>query len=148
MAKARQLGTLLKIGDGATPTEAFTTVAQLTRVGSPRWTNEVISFVDHSAAGRYKEKLTTWLDAGTVEVTGFWDPNDATHDDTTGILESALDGAVRNFQVYFPQFSPTIEFEFAAVVREFGPEPAEAEGGVITFTASLEISGSVTITSA
>jgi predicted secreted protein len=131
-------GTLLKIGDGATPTEAFTTIAEVRDISGPGFTLDTEEVTNHSTTGGYKEYIATLKDGGEVT----FDLNffqHATHDDLWDDFEARTR---RNFQIVFPITSGDDTLTFAAFVTNIGHEaPVQ---GVLTRSVTLRVTGAGT----
>ncbi len=96
------LGTLLKIGDGATP-EVFTTIAEVKDITGPGLTREFAEFTNQSSAGGYREYKPTFKNSGDVTFKCNFLPDDATQGfSTTGMLKDYEDGTLRNFELVYP----------------------------------------------
>lgn len=133
-------GVQLKRGDGATPTEVFTLVAEIQNFNGPTEAAKQIdvSTLD-STAHEYIGGLT---DGGEVQISGNFVGSNAQQQ---GLRADMLARTRRNFKLLLTDdnSSPTTA-AFAAVVTSFS-----IKGGVdkqIEFSASLKISGLVTWT--
>jgi predicted secreted protein len=130
-------GTLLQIGDGATPTEAFTTIVgcgDLTGPGTTRDTQDVTS---HTSTGGYREFITTLRDGGEVSCDIYW-----VFDASQTLLEDAFDSnASVNFQIVFTDAGNTT-YGFAGLVTDLSfSAPVE---GALTRSLTLKVTGPVT----
>lgn len=92
-------GTLLQRGDGATPTEGFTTVAELQSIEVPAVQTDTIDMTHHTSPGAYREYLLGLRDGGEVTLEGNYIPRNATQNASTGILADNLSGVVRHFRL-------------------------------------------------
>lgn len=136
------LGTLLKIGDGATPTEVFTTISEVTDLGGPSLTLETIDVTSHDSSSGWREFIGGLLDGGEVSFTINYVPTHATHDATTGVLADMKNRVVRNFELVFPD-SGTTTWSFSALVTGF--EPGEPVDTQLTADVTLKVSGEPTL---
>lgn len=109
-------GTLLKIGDGAGP-EVFTTLAEVKSIEGPGMETEVIDVTTHSsaAAGAFREKLATLIDAGEVTFDLNFVPGDTQH---IALRADQLARTKRNFELWYPG-SVSADIEFQAIVTSF-----------------------------
>ncbi|MFO7537618.1 MAG: phage tail tube protein [Chloroflexota bacterium] len=129
-------GTFLKIGDGA-GTEVFTTIAEVRDIKGPNITLNTADVTNHDSQG-WKEIIGTIIDAGEVTFGINFQPTEATHDDSTGLLSDLLGRVKRNFQLVFPD---TTTWTFTALVTNFNPdEPVQNE---LTADVTLELTGSL-----
>lgn len=135
-------GTLVKIGDGATPTENFTTIAELRKVGGPKLKLETIDVTVHNTTEPWRQFIGGLLDGGEVSLDLNFIPTDGTHDPSTGLLSDMINRVQRNFQIVFPD-DDTTTWEFTALVTGFdmNSEPA----GVLMATVTLKLTGSPTL---
>lgn len=110
-------GTLLKMGDGASP-EVFNTIAEVTNVDPPKLSAKMLDTTNHSSTGGWEEKLPGILSGGQVSFDINYIPTDSTHGATTGLLKALKDRLLKNFKVVFPD-SPATTWTFAGYVSEF-----------------------------
>jgi predicted secreted protein len=129
-------GTLLKVGDGATPTEVFTTIAKIKDIGGPTFNRGT-----HDAS----TQTTDWGEivpglkmGGQVTFDINLIPTEGTHDENTGLLKDFIDGTKRNFQLVFPDTGNTT-WQFAAYVLNY--EPDAPVDGLLTASLTVEITG-------
>ena len=135
-------GTLLKIGDGASPTEAFTTITEVTEIGGPDLTMDTVDGTHHGSTAGWEEVIPTILRSGTVPFTIQYDPTDSTHDASSGLLKDMEDQTLRNFQLVFPDGSSTT-WSFSAYVVGF--TPGAPHDDKLTAECELKISGQPTL---
>lgn len=131
-------GTLLKIGDGATP-ETFATIAEVGDMEIPEIELNTEDATSHDSGG-WEESIGTTLNGGEPSFEINWIPSHPTHDDTTGLLYSILHRQRRNFQLVLPD--GVNGFAFAALVTGFKPKQPVA--GKLSAEIKLKISGAVT----
>lgn len=135
-------GTLLKIGDGGSPSESFTTIAEVTDIGGPELALEIAEVTSHSSSGGWKEKIGALLDGGQVGFSINYIPTDSTHNNTAGLIKDMRTRTVRNFQLVFTDSGNTT-WSFAALVVGFSP--AEPIDNALTAECTLEITGAPTL---
>lgn len=92
------IGTLLKMGDGASP-EVFTAVANVVTLSVPQTAGEVDATHLASTSG-FREYKQGFKDA-TVSGTLHFDPDNTTHDDSSGIMAAFVNGTSKNFKLDF-----------------------------------------------
>lgn len=130
-------GTTIGRGDGASP-EVFTTIPQVTSIsalGSDRGLIDVTNL--SSAAREYKKAI---VDGQEIQITGQYDPDDATHTSLRGDVDSE---DTVNFKVTLTD-SPAQTWDFAAQVTNFTLSGIEIDN-VLMFTATLKPSGAITV---
>ncbi|KAA3645337.1 MAG: outer capsid protein Hoc [Chloroflexi bacterium] len=133
-------GTLLKRGDGATPTEVFATIAEVLDISGPGEELRTEESTNHSSVDGAVERTATLLDSGEITYDVNLDPSGVTH---TNLRTDMRNRTLRNFQQIFPDTANT-QVDFAAYVTKFQPSaPVE---GVLKASITLSISGPTTWT--
>lgn len=135
-------GTLLKIGDGATPTEGFTTIAEVTNIGGPGFSMDTPDVTSHSSANKWREFIAGLLDAGEVTFTINFIPTNATHSQTSGLLKDMKNRTKRNFQLVFPDSGATT-WTLPTFITGF--EPGEPIDNALTADVTLKVAGEPTL---
>jgi predicted secreted protein len=92
-------GTLFKKGDGATPTEVFTTVPKITDVQSPNVKTDLQDVTSHDSSGGFREFLPGLADGESVTAPMWWIPSNTTH---VAIRTAAYAFAIGNWKAVFP----------------------------------------------
>lgn len=131
-------GTLLKIGDGATPTEGFTTVAEVISISGPALALGTIEVTNMSSASNYREFVAGLKDAGEVKLDINFLPTDGTQDASAGLLKDFDDRTLRDFQLVFPDASTTT-WSFSAFITAFSPSAKVDDR--LTASVTLRVSG-------
>lgn len=135
-------GTLLKVGDGGSPTESFTTIAEVFNIGGPSLSLDPIEITNHSSTGGWKEFVGGLLDGGEVSFDINYDPVGATHDASTGLIADMVARTQRNFQLVFPDTGNTT-WSFTALVTAF--EPSEPVDDKLAASVTLKLTGQPTL---
>jgi len=135
-------GTLLKIGDGATPTENFTTIAELLDIDGVTLKTNTEDATNHSSPGGFEEKIPTTLAAGPVKFGINFIPTGATHSQSTGLIKDWKNKTKRNFQLVFPDSGATTWLISAYVTSVDIKAPVK---GKLTADVTLDITGSPTL---
>ena len=134
------LGTLLKIGNAATP-EVFTAIAEVKDINGPVLSREFAEFTHQQSASGYREYKPTFKTSGDVTFKCNFLPDDATQGfATTGLLKDYEDGTLRNFQIEFPDSGST-KAAFAAYVANISPGAPIA--GALELNVTLRVTGPV-----
>jgi predicted secreted protein len=132
-------GSLLQMGDGATP-EVFTTIAEIIEVKPPNSSRDAIQVSSHGSSDGYHEYLPGMRDGGEIPVTANWLPTNATQDQTTGVLESFNDDSIHNWKWIAPDTLVTCSF--AGFLTAFEPDTPLTEQGKLSFT--IKVTGKPT----
>ena len=130
--------TLLQIGDGATPSENFVTVAEVKDIGGPGLAAATEDVTSHDSAG-WREHIVTIKEGGEVT----FDVNfigDSTQGPDGGLWEDFVEGNLRNFQILFDTANND-QVDFGAYVT--GYEMGAPVEGVLNAAITLTISGAV-----
>lgn len=136
-------GTFLKIGNGGTPTETFTTIAEVRDISGPSFSVGTEDVTNHDSNG-WREHIPTIIEGGEVT----FDINfvgGATQGFASGSLyDDMIDKTKRNFQIVLPAGvgASNDTGSFAAYVTGF--ELSAPVEGVLTASVTLSITGSVT----
>lgn len=131
-------GTVLQIGDGATP-ENFTDIAELRDMVGPALSADTEDVTPHGAAGGWEEHIATILRTGEITFMVNYDPTNATH---IQLWTDMAARTLRNFQLVFPDIGGTT-WSFAALITGF--TPTEPVGGAFTADVTLKLSGQPTL---
>jgi predicted secreted protein len=112
-------GTLFKRGNGATPTETFTTIANVTSISGPERTRETLDVTSHDSPDGWMEFIGGLKNGGEVQLELNYDPSDDTHD-----LDADFDDdAARNYQiVLLPDTADEHTWSLAGVMTNLSDE--------------------------
>ena len=134
-------GTLLQMGDGATP-EAFTTIGELGDIAGPALATDTEDATVHTSPGGYEEVVATIKRTGEITFPVHYVPTDATHNPTTGLLAAWAAKTLKHWKLIFPNAGVTT-WTFSAYVTGFAPKAPVA--GKLTADVSLKITGTPTL---
>jgi len=134
-------GTILRIGDGATP-EVFTPIAAVQDITGPSMSLDTEEVTHHGSPGGWEEVVGTILRSGDVSFDVNLLPGHPTHSTGTGLLRDLRLRTRRNFQLVFPTTIPTT-WAFAAFVT--GYEPSAPVAGKLSASITLKITGAPTL---
>lgn len=135
-------GTLLKIGDGGSPAENFTTIAEVTDIGGPEFTLATEDVTNHSSIEGWREYIGTILDPGEIQFSINFIPTEATHNPSTGLIKDMVDKTLRNFELVFPDSGSTT-WSFSALITSF--KSSEPVQGKLAADVTLRVSGKPTL---
>jgi len=129
-------GTQLKVGDGATPTEAFTLIPGIRSITGPSMAAEVIDITSHDTPGGFRDKMQGLKDWGMLSFELLWDPGQLKHQQ---LFTDYTTGAVRHYKLIYPDAGATT-LSFSGFV---GNNPSSSPfDGALTKTAEIVIMGS------
>lgn len=94
-------GSLLKIGNGATPTESFTTVAEVGDFQGPKLKTDTAEATNLGSPNAYIERIPVFKDGGTFTCTANFLPQNATQSYSSGVLHDFDNRTIRNYQIVF-----------------------------------------------
>lgn len=139
-AKSGQ-GSLLKIGDGASP-EVFATIGEVGDIKGPKIKNSFEDVTSHDSTGGLEEFIATFTTQDSVKFEANYLPANATQSYAAGLLAKVLNRGKTNFQLVPAGQSVTLAF--AAYVEEW--ELSLPVKGVQKISVSLKPSGVLTQT--
>jgi predicted secreted protein len=133
-------GTLLQVGDGGSPTESFTTIAEVKDISGPDISIDTEDITPHDAVGGWEEFIPTILRSGEITFDLNFVPSDSLHGDFsgTGLIDALKNRTKKNYQLVLPT-SPTYTWSFAAYVTGFSN--SEPVGGVLGASVTLKVTG-------
>ncbi|MFZ3494625.1 phage tail tube protein [Streptomyces sp. 5.8] len=137
MAGLDAFGTQLQRGDGATPTENFTPIANVTDITPPALERETIDVTAHDSTDAWREHIGGLKDGGEVSIDVNYDPRE--HD---GLFADFADSLPRNYKVVWP--GTLGEWSFAALLTAIEPEAPHDDKLAASLT--FKVSGKPTIT--
>lgn len=135
-------GTLFQIGDAATPTEGFTTIAEITALSGPGFALDMIEMTHHTSPGGWEEFVGGILRSGEVTFSLNFHPTEATHSYAAGLLKDLVDRTLRNFKMIFPD-AGTTTWSFSGLVSGF--EPSEDPDDKLAADVTVKLSGQPTL---
>lgn len=130
---------LLKIGDGASPAESFTTVAGL-KAKQFQLNAETVDATHAESAGQWRELLAgAGVKSATLSGNGIF--RDQASDDA--VRAAFFEAVNRNWRIVVPDFG-TLEGPFQITALEY----AGSHDGAVTFTITLQSAGAIVWTAA
>jgi len=130
-------GTLLKRGDGASPTEAFAAVAEVKNISGPNLSTETIDATHMESPNAFREMLPSFKSSGEVTFTVNFLPGATNHTDVLGDYD---DRTLRNWTLVFPDTGATT-WGFSGYVTGF--QPSATIDDVLSADVTITISGAV-----
>jgi predicted secreted protein len=137
MAGLDAFGTQLQRGDGATPTETFSPIANVTDITPPGIERETYDVTAHDSDDGWREFIGGLKDGGEVEIEINYDPRE--HD---SLVSDFADAVPRNYKVVWP--STLGSWAFKAILTNFEPEAPHDDK--LAASATFKVSGKPTIT--
>lgn len=113
MAGIDAFGTQFMRGDGATPTEVFSALANVSNISGPGLTRNVIDVTAHDSPDAWMESVGGLKDGGEVTIDLNYDP--AAHD---SLIADLSDEDPRNYKVVFPDSGAT-SWTFPGILTGF-----------------------------
>ena len=129
-------GTTFAKGDGATPTEAWTTLAEVTGVTPPGLSRETVDATHMLSANRFREHISGMRDSGEAEI----DMNFVPGGEAWDALKASYDSdAPINYKITFTNAATVI---FPALITELTPGAPMADK--MTLKAKFKLTGAPT----
>ena len=110
-------GVIFQIDNGLSP-DTFVTVANVSEISLPT----IQEVVDVTNVGDvWRRRIGTLKDMGKIALKIFWQPEDPTHNNSSpyGLRYVMISGALRNFQILYPNGTPGSVDAFPAYVTGF-----------------------------
>lgn len=134
------VGSLLEMGDGGTPTELFTVIAEISDISKSGAKADTVDVTNMQSPSGYREFISGLRDAGELAITANWITLDAQQQ----ALQTKFDtGAKANFKIVLPQIAGGSitpgNYAFSAVVTglDFSLSPTKQA----VLSAKLKLSG-------
>lgn len=140
MAVVSTTGTQFRIGDGATPTEIFTALAQVQEVKPSGWARKTID--QYTLDSLYPERLIGAHEPQNVEVKLLFDGAIAAHE---AFRTRLVAGTLHNFQIVMSD-AGAYQIQFRGFVTKFVLDPFSAEGEAVIATVTIELTTLPTVT--
>lgn len=116
--------------------ETLSPVAYVSNISGPGLSADTEDVTTHDSAGAWEEYVVTILRTGELSVDIVYDPQNATHDGTSGLVSHLESRLPVGFSVVFPA---PVTWAFAAVVTGF--EPSAPHDGALTASVKLKLTG-------
>lgn len=136
-------GTLLNLGDGATPTETFTVIAELRTISGPTLKAETIDVTTHNTATPFRRFISGLVDGGEVTFDLNFIPSDPTHSASTGVLRDLTARNRRNLRIDFPDGAST-QWIIPSIVTGF--QVSSDPASVLQANCTAKVAGPPTLT--
>lgn len=140
MTKYAAFGTEIQLHDGGSP-GTYATVAHVRSISGPSFTFDMIDVTAHDSPGSFEEVVASIIRQGELTFEIIYDPEEATHDNTTGLLSVLTSRAARQWKLIFSDANNS-EFEFDAFCMGFAPQAPH--DGALTANITLKLTGQPT----
>lgn len=146
MAGIHATGTLLQMGDGATPTEAFTTILDVTTINGISISRDTLDTTSHDNSNGFRTFIGGLADGGEVTFEMNFDPTATTHAEVSGVFSklvgSSLPTTTTNFRIVYP--SPLSKrWNFAGIITN--TSVTSNVGELHTASVTIKVSGKPTL---
>lgn len=138
MAITTAKGTLVRLGDAASPT-TYATIGQVRSVSGPTTKAEVVDITTHSTTGFWREKIAVLIDPGEISFPVNFDSADTTHAFATGLWSLFIGLTERGYEVVFPNAAGRLRFKAYVTNHSFSCPVDNVLGADIT----LSINGAI-----
>lgn len=139
MTKIPARGTTLEFDDGA---GGWTQVAQVINLGGPSLSADTEDATDHDSPGGFEEVVVTILRTGEVTLEIHYDPTDASHDASTGLISLYENRTKKTWRLTFPDAAST-SWQFDGYITNL--EPSAPHDGKLTKSVTLKLTGQPTL---
>lgn len=121
--------TVLFRGDGATPTEVFTAVAEITELTPPAVRRETVDATHMESDDQYMESIVAMLDSGPVQCTLNWDPAGSLY---TNLRSDCENGRLASWRIVLGLSGRRLEGK--GFVTELSPQTPRSDVRRLTVT--------------
>lgn len=135
------LGTLFKVGDGASP-EVFGAVANVVSINLSGRSVEEVDFTHLASDAGFREFRAGFKDPGELTMTLHYDPSNATHNGAAGLESKLLSGALFNWQI--DMSGAGFDYILSGTGYVSGGDFTFSGEDPITYDVTIRISGSIT----
>lgn len=129
-------GTQLQRGDGATPTEVFTTIARVANIKPPPIKRDTYDSTTHDSEEQWEEAEAGIKRTGEVSIDIRYNP--LIHD---SLLADVNDETPRNYRIVFPT-SPPVTWRLRMWLTGFEPEAPHDD--LLAASATFKVTGKPT----
>lgn len=131
-------GTQFKRGDGATPTEGFTAIAEVTKINGFDMKKDTVDGTHMGSPSRFREFISGLRDAGDISIEMNWKPNST---DVQSHWTDFQADTSKNYQIVWPDGT---KFQFPGIANGFSSvQPMDDK---MTGTFNYKIAGKPTFT--
>lgn len=130
-------GTLLKMGDGASP-DVYTTVPEVTRLSGPSVRFDLLDVTSHDTVGYFREYIPGLADGDKITATVNWRPSNTIH---KALRVNAYARTNGNFKIVFPDSADNTVVCSTYIESQL---PKADVGTVLGMDISLKITGQPT----
>lgn len=116
--------------------ETLGAVAYISNLGGPALSLDTEDVTTHDSPAAFEEVVATILRTGEASLDIVYDPAEATHDATSGLVYMLENKLLAGYSVTFPN---TTVWSFAAFVTGF--EPSAQHDGALTASVKMKITG-------
>jgi len=135
--------THLERGDGASPTEAFTKIAEIKSISGPGLSADALDASNMASPGGFREFIAGLRDGGEITLEINFIPAEATHKDASGgMLNDYKTGAKGNWQISFPD-SPTTKWVMPCIITGF--EISAPVDDLLSASVTFKVAGQPTL---
>lgn len=136
-------GAQVQMGDGATPTENFTTIAEVLDISGPELTRDTEDVTPHDAVDGYEELIATLRRTGQVTFDVNFVPSHATHGPNAGGLVHTMQNKERvNWRIVL---APSIGYTWSFAGLLVGLTGANPVTGASRASITLKPTGKPTL---
>jgi predicted secreted protein len=132
-------GTILAVGDGVTPTEGFSPIAECKSITGPQFEGATIDVTTHSTSGNYREFKANILDPGSLDFEINFVGTDAQH---KMLLNDQAAQTEKNYKLTTKDSTPAVFLLRCQVIRYNFSFPVD---NVQTAALSLKVIGPPTL---
>lgn len=132
------LGTQLQRGDGQSPVENFSTIAEVRSINGLSPASDILDVTNHESQGGVREFKCGLIDPGELTFDLAFQPGEPSHGIKAGLQKAQMERSLDNYHLVFP---PGIGFTWLFTALVTGVPLAFPIDEVITSSVTLKVSG-------
>lgn len=135
-------GTLLKLGDGGSPTQVFARVGELKNLSGPKISTDALETTVHNSPTPVRRFIPGLMQFGDISLSINFNPQEPTHGMAGGLLFLQVNRQIRDMQIVFPDDGNTT-WEGAVFVTNF--EVSADPAALLLASVTLKVAGGMTL---
>jgi hypothetical protein len=117
MAGIPSFGTILQLGNGATPTETFSDIAEIVDIPGLQPTRTLVEDTTHNQSSDYAHFVACMANGGKLALKVNYDPTETTHGEVSGLDYIFANALERNYRLVFNAGAGAGYYQFSAIIE-------------------------------
>jgi len=138
MAGIPAFGTILQMGDGATPTEGFADIAEIADIPGLSPSINLVDDTVHNNASAWRHRTPTLFDGGKIALRINYDPTEVTHGEVAGLAYVFRNRQEKNYRLVFNVGAGSGYYQFPAIIESMNL-PNSPIDGIYSATVNFQV---------